>query len=347
VHSLSMNWSAQRRALYAFALAAASCGGVRASRVPLGGQHVEEPATVRAAASSASAQSPSPPGALASADADAHADATADETEIAPPKAPDAKLAASGSKPALGGFQINPYTAGQRWTRSFDLEFNVKVGPGGGLDMRVVSHQEARFEVLSANAGNLDKLSIEYSVYTSKLSTMGATRDSPEEVAGKRYLITFPQGKPDVKSASGGTPSKKELDTVKDDAREPLEIVTALKELTQLAARGKGDFSARGAVALAGGEDEDTKISGAKAALRQVTSGARGEKSALLDLSYTLTNAVDETTSILAELSGSILVLDAPSRYQTVTLAGPLELRSTDADGGGRGTTKISVTYRY
>lgn len=342
-----MTWSVQRRVLYAFALVAASCGGVRASRVPLGGEHVEEQASTPARASSASAQSPSPPGAPASGSIDADDEATAEETEIVATKAPDAKPAASGSKPALGGFQVNPYTAGQSWTRSFDLEFNVKLGPGAGLDMRMVSHQEARFEVLSVNAGNLDKLSIEYSVYTSKLSMMGATQDSPEEVAGKRYVITFPQGKPDVKSASGGTPSKKELDTVKDDAREPLEIVTALKELTPLAAKGKGDFSAAGAVALAGGEDEDTKISAAKAALRQITNSARGEKSALLDLSYTLTNAADETTSIVAQLSGSVVVLDAPSRYQTVTLAGPLELRATDASGGGRGTTKLSVTYKY
>jgi hypothetical protein len=345
VHSLSLTWSVQRRVLYAFALVAASCGGARASRVPLGGQHVEERAEP-ARASSANAQSAPPAGAPAVAEA-ADDEATAEETEIVATKAPDAKPAASGSTPALGGFQVNPYTTGQRWTRSFDLEFNVKLGPGAGLDMRMVSHQEARFEVLSANAGNLDKLAIEYSVFTSKLSMMGATQDSPEDVAGKRYVITFPQGKPEVKSASGGTPSKKELDTVKDDAREPLEIVTALKELTQLAAKGKGDFSAAGAVALAGGEDEDTKITGAKAALRQITSGARGEKSALLDLSYTLTNAADETTSIFAQLSGSVVVLDSPSRYQTVTLAGPLELRATDASGGGRGTTKLSVTYKY
>jgi hypothetical protein len=212
----------------------------------------------------------------------------------------------------------------------------------------VVSHQEARFEVLAASSGKLDKLQIEYSVYTSKLNLMGNAQDSPEDVAGKRYVITFPQGKPDVKSGSGGTPPKKELDTVKDDAREPLETVTALNELAQLAAKGKGEFSTAGAIALAGGEDEDTKVTRAKASLRQLSTSKQGEKSAQLELAYTLTNATDDGTSIEAMLSGTILVLDAPARYQTVTLAGPLELRATDAGGtAGRGTTKLAVTYKY
>jgi hypothetical protein len=345
VQSLSITWLAKRRALGVLAVLAAGCGGARASTVPLGGQHVEEQPTTSVRAS-ASAQAPALPVAVASA-APGEDEDHAEETEIVAAKTPDSNPAASATKPAVGAFQVIPYKTGQAWTRSFDLEFNVKLGPGTGVEMRMVSHQEARFEVLAASAGSLDRLAIEYPVYTSKVSAMGGTQDSPEEVAGKRYVISFAQGKPDVKSASGGTPPKKELDTVKDDAREPLEIITALKELTQLAAKGKGDFSTAGAVALAGGEDEDTKVSGARAALRQISSGARGEKSALIDLSYTLTNAADETSSILAQLSGSVLVLDAPSRYQSVTLSGPLELRSHDADGGGRGTTKITVTYKY
>ena len=279
--------------------------------------------------------------------AEQDAEKGAEEAEVVAATSKDGKPTA-GDKTPLAGFQVKPYAPGQRWTRSFDLEFDVKVGPGLSIDMRMVSHQEARFEVLAANAGSLDKLQIEYAVYTSKLTVMGGTQDSPEEIAGKRYVITFPQGKPDVKSASGGTPPKKELDTVKDDAREPLEMVKALKELGQLGAKGKGDFTQAGAVSLAGGEDEDTKVTGAKASLRQVLTSQHGERSALLDLRYTLINKVDESSTIEAQLSGSLLVLDAPARYQTLTLQGPLELRSSDPDGmQGRGTTKMTVTYKY
>lgn len=341
VRRLWITWLIKPRTLGVLAVAAASCGGMRASSVPLGGQRAaEQPAALVAAPSAA------PPASVASAMPDADSENGAEEIEIVTSKTPEPKPAAS-SQPAPGAFQVKPYTTGQAWTRSFDLELNVKVGPGSGVDMRMVSRQEARFEVLAASAGNLDKLSIEYSVYTSKVSVMGGTQDSPEEVAGKRYVITFPQGKPDVKSASGGTPPKKELDTVKDDAREPLEIAVALKELTLLAAKGKGDFSSAGAIALAGGEDEDTKVTRARASLRQVSTGASGEKSALLDLAYTLANASDDGTSIEAQLRGTVLVLDAPARYQTVTLSGPLELRAPEAEGAGHGSTKITVTYKY
>ena len=206
---------------------------MRASTVPLGGQHEEEP-VARAAASASAAGALPALAAGANTDTESEAETGAEEAEVVATSAVDAKPAA-GEKAAPGAFQVRPYAAGQRWTRSFDLEFNVKVGPGGALEMRMVSHQEARFEVLGATAGSIDKLQIEYTVYTSKLSVMGNTQDSPEDVAGKRYVITFPQGKPDVKSASGGTPPKKELDTVKDDAREPIESAKALKELSLLA----------------------------------------------------------------------------------------------------------------
>jgi hypothetical protein len=335
-----------RSAVCVWLVATIGCGGARASSVPLGGEHRDETPPARVAASSA-APGGAQPTAAAGAVPAVESEDTAEEVEIEVSKNPRAEAAPAVSKAAPGAFQIKPYTTGQTWTRSFDLELSMKVGPAGGLDMRMVTHQVARFEVLAASAGNLDKLSIEYSVYTSKLSLMGSTQDSPEEVAGKRYVITFPGGKPDVKTASGGAPSKKELDTVKDDAREPLEIVTALKELGQLAAKGHGDFSTAGAVALAGGEDEDTKVTGARAGLRQISGSAGGEKTALLDLSYTLANAADEDSTIEAQLRGTVVVLDAPARYQTITLSGPLELRSSDADGAGRGTTKITVTYKY
>lgn len=332
------------RLVVALACFVLGCGGIRASKVPLGGKHEEEAPVARAAASASAAGGALP---ALPASAEAEAEKGAEEAEVVATVAADANPAVV-EKAAPGAFQLKPYTSGQSWTRSFDLEFNVKVGPGGGIEMRVNSHQEARFEVQAATAGTIDKLQIEYTVYTSKMSVMGSTQDSPEEVAGKRYVITFPQGKPDVKSSSNGTPSKKELDTVKDDAREPLEIAKALKELGSLAAKGKGDFTAAGAISLAGGEDEDTKVSAAKASLVKITTSPRGEKSASLDLAYTLTNATDETSSIVAQLTGSLLVLDAPARYQTFTLAGPVELRATDADGmQGSGTTKMTVTYKY
>jgi hypothetical protein len=331
-------------AVGAWLMATLGCGGVRASSVPLGGEHLEEPGPARAATSSAPLGAAQPTAATGAVPA---VEGAAEQVESQVSAQARPETPPGPSKPAPGAFQIKPYATGQAWTRSFDLELSMKVGPAGGVDMRMVSHQVARFEVLAASAGQLDKLAIEYSVYTSKLSMMGSTQDSPEEVAGKRYVITFPGGKPEVKTASGSTPSKKELDTVKDDAREPLEMITALKELGPLAAKGHGDFSAAGAVALAGGEDEDTKVSGAKAGLRQLSSGASGEKSALLDLSYVLTNAPDLDSTIEAQLKGTVVVLDAPARYQTVTLSGPLQLRSRDADGAGHGTTKITLTYKY
>jgi hypothetical protein len=316
--------------------------------VPLGGKHEVDEPVARAAASVSAIGGALP--ALATSptsEAESEAEKGAEQAEVVATIAVEDKPAA-GEKALPGAFQVKPYAAGQGWTRSFDLEFNVKVGPGGALEMRMVSHQEARFEVLGATAGNIDKLQIEYTVYTSKLSVMGSTQDSPEDVAGKRYVVTFQQGKPDVKNASGGTPPKKELDTVKDDAREPIESAKALKELSMLAGRGRADFSLPGAVSLAGGEDEDTKVTNAKASLLKISTSPRGEKSAALDLSYTLTNAADESSSIVAQLSGNIVVLDGPARYQTFTLAGPLELRATDPGGmQGSGTTKMTVTYKY
>jgi len=316
---------------------------LRASRIPLGGKHEEEPVTV-ASASSAPGTAPAP-SALAA--AEERAAEAAEEVTVQAPAATEAAKASEPAKPATAGaFQLRPYAAGQAWTRVFDAEFDMKLG--AGMDMRMVNHQEARFEVLAASSGNLDKLGIEYTVDTAKMTVMGRERNEPQPLAGKRYVITFPQGKPDVKSASGGTPTKKELDSLNDDAREPLAMATALKELAQLTARGKGDFTTAGAIALAGGEDDDTKVSSAKASLQKLTSGAHGERSALLDIAYTLASSSDPDMIIELRVSGSMTVLDAPSRYQSVTLQGPMLLKPTQSGGtDGRGSGKIKISYSY
>lgn len=319
-----------------------SCGGPRASLVPLGGKHDVEVAAAPAKASElprADASSITP-------EDEAEAD-RAEVSEIVSTKATPASEPLAPTAPAA--FQVRPYAAGQRWTRSFDLEMNVKVGPDYSMEMRMVSHQEAKFEVLAATAGNVDKLQIEYAVYTSKLSLVGAPpQDSPEALSGKRYVITFASGKPEVRDASGGTPPKKELDTIKDDAREPAEIAKALTELAQLTAKGKGDFSTPGAIALAGGEDEDTKVTRAKASLRSLGAAKSGAKSAIIDLSYTLTSALEDDGSLEAQVSGNLTAFDGPARYDTVTLQGPVELKPKDPGGmQGRGSLKVTTTYRY
>jgi hypothetical protein len=317
----------------------ASCGGVRASSVPLGGSHEPELVATRAPAPLASASVSSPvavePAPLAAVD-------------LKPIEAPVGEVSKEPSKVVAGAFQVKAYVAHQAWTRLFDMQFDLKVGPGGSIDMKMVSHQEARFEVLSVNNGAIDKLGIEYSVYTSTMTIMGASQDSPEELAGKRFVVTFARGVPEVRDRSGNTPPKKQIDSVKDDAREPLEIEKALKELSQLAARGRGDFSFAGAVALAGGEDEDTKVPKARASLQRVTTDGHNEKLALVDMGYTLTNVVDDNATIEVAVAGNLSVLDAPARYQTSTLQGPMELRSSEAGGmQGRGTIKVTTSYRY
>jgi hypothetical protein len=320
----------------------AGCRGLRASTVPLGGTHEQEVPGRKAARPADSGAVAVAPVAPDSELGDVHA-------ETAPVSSATASESPATGKPvAAAAFQVKPYAAHQAWTRLFDLEFVLKVGPAGNIEMKMLSHQEARFEVLAVSGGGIDKLSIEYPIYTSKMTIMGATQDSPEELAGKRFVVSFSQGKPDVRDASGNKPPKKQLDSVKDDAREPLEIEKALKELTQLTAKGKGDFSSAGAVALAGGEDEDTKVTGAKASLQRLSSTSQAEKLALLDLGYTLTNAVDDTTTIEVRVAGTLSVLDAPSRYQTSTLQGPMEIRSSEPSGmQGRGSIKVVTTYKY
>jgi len=315
--------------------------------VPLGGTHVDETAAapksadapVAAALPSAETEEEAPKPA---------APASAEPPPSAPPSAKD------GSSPAAvagaGAFEPRPYALHQAWTRLVDLEFNIKVGPGGNVDMKMESHQEVRFEVLGVSGGTLDKLGIEYVAYKSTLSVMGTVQDSPEELAGKRFVVTFVGDKPEVRDAAGAVPPKKQVDSVKDDAREPLEINKALKELAQLAAQPKAraDFSRQGAVALAGGEDDDTKVPSAKATLTRLGVGARGEKTAFIDLGYTLTNVLDDKSVIEVQVSGSLNVLDAPARYQTSTLQGPMELRSADPSGmQGRGSIKVTTSYRY
>jgi hypothetical protein len=328
--------------LGAFGLLLGACRGPRPSSVPLGGTHEEDAPRAKAARSPGSAVAAAP--AVPAADEHGSAPAKVVEVSSSAPSAP----AEPGKPAAPGPFQVKPYAAHQVWTRSFDLEFALKVGPGGSIEMKMLSHQEARFEVLAVSGGSIDKLSIEYPVYSSKTTIMGATQDSPEELAGKRFVVSFAQGKPDVRDASGNKPPKKQLDSVKDDAREPLEIEKALKELTQLTAKGRGDFTSAGAVALAGGEDEDTKVKNAKASLHALSSTSHGEKLALLDLGYTLTNAVDDTTTIEVQVAGTLSVLDAPSRYQTSVLQGPMEIRSSEPGGmQGRGTIKVTTSYKY
>lgn len=328
------------------ALVMAGCR-VRPSSTGLGGARELTPPPAQTAASA------QPPGAAAGlTPEDEKAAAEAEEAPVtaasstAPPTVEPANEL--GKAVAPGAFQVKPYAPHQVWTRVFDLEFALKVGPGGNVDMKMVSHQEARFEVLSVANGAIEKLQIEYVVYTSKMTVMGAGGDSPEELAGKRFVVTFNQGQPEVREASGGKPPKKQADSVKDDAREPLEIEKALKELALLAAKGQGDFSLPGAIALAGGEDEDTKVPKAKARLRQLTTGGHNEKLALLDVGYTLTNVVDDKATIEVQVAGSLSVLDGPARYQTSTLQGPMEIRSSEAGGmQGRGTVKITTSYKY
>jgi hypothetical protein len=328
--------------LGAFGLVLAGCRQ-RASSVPLGGAHEEELPVAKAAGSAAPSAGPNLP--LDS--EEANAAAQADEVPVTPPLTAEiAKEPIKGGAP--GAFQVKPYVAHQSWTRSSDLEFALKVGPGGSIDMKMVSHQETRFEVLSVNGGAIDKLQIEYPIYKSTLTVMGASQDSPEELAGKRFVVTFAQGKPEVRDGSGGKPPKKQVDSVKDDAREPQEIEKALKELSLLAAKGQGDFSGPGAVSLAGGEDEDTKVSRAKAKLLRLSTGGHNEKLALLELGYTLTNDLEDKVTIEVQVSGTQTVLDAPARYQTSTLQGPMELRSAEPGGmQGRGTVKITTSYKY
>lgn len=317
--------------------------------MPLGGEHeVETPPESGPAAAVASAR----PVSSAAEKADERA---ADAAEVVPVQAPAAAAsvapvtASESPKPAASGaFQLRPYASGQSWTRVFDAEFDMKLGPTQNVDMRMVNHQEARFEVVAASAGNLEKLAIEYTVDTAKMTVMGREQNEPQVLAGKRYLITFVQGKPEVKTSGGGAPSKKELDSVKDDAREPLAMETALKELAGLTPKARGDFSSAGAIALAGGEDDDTHIRAAKASLQQVTSGAGGTRSALIDLAYSLTSTADPDMIIELQLTGSMTVLDAPARYQTVTVSGPMTLRPSQAAGmEGRGNGKVTVSYRY
>jgi hypothetical protein len=311
------------------------------SSTPLGGSHEAAPEPAKPAASSAASA------AVATlTPADEEGAAQAEVTPVTP--SASAEPAKEPLKPlAPGTFQLKPYAAHQTWTRSFDLEFALKVGPGGNIDMKMVTHQEARFEVLAVTGGVIDKLQIEYKVYTSKMTIMGTGGDSPEELAGKRFVISFAQGKPDVRDASGGKPPKKQVDSVADDAREPLEIEKALKELAQLTPAGQGDFSVAGAVALAGGEDDDTKVDGAKARLQKLAT-AGNDRLALIDLAYNLTNAIDDKTSIEVKVKGNLSVLDAPARYQTSTLQGPMEIRSSEPGGmQGRGTVKITTSYKY
>jgi hypothetical protein len=320
----------------------AGCSGPRASRIPLGGERDRGAEVTPKTPAPAAAAAPVVPDEEAEVEKAEVVDVA--ETNGSPP------ASGSSSEPAAPiAFQARPYATGQRWSRSFDLEMQLMVGPDAGVDLRMTSHQEARFEVLRATSGKIDQLQIEYPVYASKIGLGGATpQESPEATAGKRYIVTFTGGKPQVRDASGGTPPKKELDTVNDDGREPSEIAKALGELSQLAVKGTGDFSLSGAIALAGGEDDDTKISRARGSLLRISTATSGARSALIDLSYTLTSDLEDDGILEAEVAGTVLALDAPARYETVTLQGPVSLKSKDPGGmQGRGTLKVTTTYKY
>jgi hypothetical protein len=314
---------------------------LRASTIPLGGKHEEEAVTKPArAVASAKVAEPEP------IPEEAAAIEQAEEVAVSEPAAPGATPSSASTAP--GAFQVKAYAPQQTWTRVFDLEFSLKVGPGGNIDMKMVSHQEARYRVLSVSNGALDKLEIDYQVYTSTMTLMGTTQDSPEELAGKRFIVTFANGAPDVREAGGGKPPKKQADSVRDDAREPVEIEKSLRELSQLAGKGRGDFSSAGAISLAGGEDDDTKIRSAHGTLQRVTTGPRNERLALVDMGYTVSNTLDDGVSIEAQVAGNLSVLDAPARYQTSTLQGPMEIRSPGPGGmSGKGSVKITTTYKY
>lgn len=315
----------------------AGCQRLHASRVPLGGVHEEEPSEPERVAKLEPPLEAAPP-------ASSVAPPPAPEQPATPPAAPSAAATTAPSAVATA-FQVRPYAAHQTWTRIFDLEFSLRMATG--VDMKMTSHQEARFEVLAASAGSIDQLAIEYLTYTSKMTIMGNSQDSPEELAGKRFVVSFSHGKPDVRDAGGKTPPKKQVDSVKDDAREPLEIEKALHELSQLSSKGRGDFTAAGAVALAGGEDEDTKVTHAKASLVRIAE-VSGSKQATLDLGYTLTNQLDDGSVVQAEVAGTLSVLDAPARYQSSVLEGPMEIQSAQAGGmPGRGTLKVTTSYKY
>ncbi len=326
-------------------LALASCRP-RPSSVPLGGVHEEEAEARAKPAPSASSLPPVTAAAVPSVEEDV--EAQADEVEVSASASPAATSADASKAASASAFQVKAYAARQSWTRVVDIDVALKVGPGGNLDMKMTSHQEARFEVVSVSPSGIDKLTIEYPIYTTKLAFMGTTQDSPEELAGKRFVVSFNQGKPEVRDASGATPPKKQLDSVKDDAREPLEIEKSLKELSLLTAKGRGDFSTAGAISLAGGEDDDTKVTNARGSLQKLLSGARGEKTAVIDLGYTMTSELDENSTLQVQVTGSLSVLDGPARYQTATVQGPMELRSTEPGGmAGRGSIKVTTAYRY
>jgi hypothetical protein len=326
-------------------LALGSCRP-RPSQIPLGGVHEIEAPARRPAIGALPAAAPGSPSLETATEEPEVAGAEEVQVTAAAPLA--AGTSDGGEAVASASFRVEPYTARQAWTRLVDIDVAIKVGPAGNVDMKMTTHQEARFEVLSVGAAGIEKLGIEYTTYTTKLSFMGTNQDSPEELSGKRFVVTFNQGKPDVRDASGAQPPKKQVDSVKDDAREPLETEKALKELSSLTVKGRGDFTTAGAISLAGGEDEDTKVTGARGSLQRLLTSTSGQKSAVIDLAYTLTSELDERSTLEARVSGTVSVVDAPSRYQASTLQGPMELRSSEPGGmAGRGTIKVSTTYRY
>ena len=86
----------------------------------------------------------------------------------------------------------------------------------------------------------------------------------------------------------------------------------------------------------------------AKASLRQLSRTSSGEKSALLDVAYTLTGSSDDDIIIEMQLAGTMVVLDAPARYQTITVSGPVQVRPKQPGGmEGKGSSKVSITYKY
>ncbi len=328
--------------LLAFGL---GCGPGPASRVALGGASQLEPRAPRKPAL------PSEPAVTLSADEAAAAD-----------QAPVVEVSAQGSvdvtapAAAAGPFIQRAPAVGDVWVRLTDSDFSVAAVSlvGGGsttIDVRVVSHQELRFEVLAVAEGSVSKLALHYVDARSTTQMLGEELPETDAVSGKRYLVTFSAGKPSVTTQRGQKPPSVELDTVQDDADEPSQNQLALKELAGLLVLGKGELSSAAAAALAGGDQKDVKLTSAKASLRTLSQSPPGAGNAVLDVSYVLSGTTKaDGLKMHAVLGGSVVVGPSPLRIQAFSVSGPISIGVADPNGGrmdGTGRMKMDVSYRY
>jgi len=332
--------------LFALGLSAVvGCASMQASTVALGGDSRPEQRG-RSAVRNA-------PEAEAGARAEEAAVAEAEVAEVSAPRVADAPV---GVPPELA-FSLRPLAVGDVWSRLVDVDFAVVAqaplqGQSSNVDVRVVSHQELRFEVLAVADGKVSSLGLRYVEATSKTEMMGQQRSETEPVSGNRYVVTLSLGKPSVAYAQGGKPSTEELNTVKDDAEEPDQNQLALKELAALAAAGKGDLSAPAAAALAGGDQNEIKLTLAKASLSKLSKSAQGASSAVLDVSFGLASTAKpgDAMKMEAQLNGTVTVGANPTRIQTMSVSGPITIAVPSPDGGrmdGTGKMKMEISYRY